>query len=65
LRLNSKQKPYFYFGLACSVAVGILVAAFPEAVNSNPVLKAITFMLFIPTAVFCCWVTAEIVFGPK
>jgi hypothetical protein len=61
MRMNEKQKPFMLGGIVCGIAFAILVGFFPEAVNTNPILKTVAFILFIPTSIVSLWLLTEMI----
>lgn len=63
MSINRKQKKFIYGGVACGIAVATLIGFFPEAINTNPVLRAVTFLLIIPASIVSFWLLTEILKG--
>ena len=59
--MNEKQKPYMIGGIACGGVLGALIGFFPEAINTNPILKAVAFVLIVPASIVSLWLLTEII----
>lgn len=58
--MNEKQRPYVFGGVTCGVIVAALIGFFPNAINTNPILQAVAFVLAIPASIVSCWLLTHV-----